>query len=60
MEELVHEVFKKLKVKKETLGAAESCTGGLLSAYVTEVAGSSEFFLGSVVSYSNSAKTELL
>jgi nicotinamide-nucleotide amidase len=42
------------------LAIGESCTGGLLAARVTERPGSSEYFAGSVVAYSNEAKTELL
>jgi PncC family amidohydrolase len=38
-----------------TLALAESCTGGLVAAAITEVAGSSGYFLGGVVSYSNEA-----
>ena len=40
--------------------AAESCTGGLLSHVITQIPKSSDHFLGSVVSYSNAAKEELL
>lgn len=43
-----------------TLALAESCTGGLIGHRVTSVAGSSDYFLGGVVSYSNEAKVELL
>ncbi len=43
-----------------TLGTAESCTGGLLSALLTRTAGSSTYFLGGVCSYSNEAKTTML
>ncbi|HST13551.1 MAG TPA: CinA family nicotinamide mononucleotide deamidase-related protein [Gaiellaceae bacterium] len=43
-----------------TLGTAESCTGGLVAARITEVPGSSAVFLGSVVSYSDSVKRERL
>lgn len=43
-----------------TIAAAESCTGGMVSAALTDVAGSSAAFLGAVVSYSNEAKAELL
>ena len=39
-----------------TLGAAESCTGGLVAARVTEIAGSSDVFRGSVVAYANDVK----
>lgn len=43
-----------------TVSLAESCTGGLIAATITEVAGSSGYFLGGVVSYANSAKAALL
>lgn len=43
-----------------TVTSAESCTGGLIAAAITEVAGSSAWFNQSVVSYANMAKTEML
>jgi PncC family amidohydrolase len=43
-----------------TVALAESCTGGLVAATITEVAGSSGYFAGGVVSYSNEAKTAFL
>ena len=43
-----------------TVALAESCTGGLVAATITDVAGSSGYFLGGVVSYSNDAKASLL
>ncbi len=49
-----------LKLRGYTLATAESCTGGLLAGRITEVAGSSEYFLEGVVSYSNEAKVDLL
>lgn len=49
-----------LKWRGYTLATAESCTGGLLAGRITEVPGSSEYFLEGVVSYSNEAKTDLL
>jgi nicotinamide-nucleotide amidase len=42
------------------LGLAESCSGGLMAARVTDVPGASEYMAGSVVAYSNQAKAELL
>ena len=43
-----------------TVALAESCTGGLVAETITEVSGSSGYFLGGVVSYSNAAKVDLL
>jgi nicotinamide-nucleotide amidase len=45
---------------KETIGVAESCTGGLISHLLTNVAGSSDYFLFSGVTYSNDAKQDVL
>ena len=44
----------------KTVSAAESCTGGTISALFTAVPGSSEYYLGSVTSYANSVKTGIL
>ena len=44
----------------KTISTAESCTGGSIASLLTSVAGSSEYFLGSVVSYANSVKTGVL
>lgn len=43
-----------------TVALAESCTGGLVAASITSVPGSSGYFLGGVVSYSDAAKTSML
>lgn len=49
-----------LNTKNATIATAESCTGGLLAHKITSVAGSSTYFKGSVVAYSNDVKTHLL
>lgn len=49
-----------LRARGWMLACAESCTGGLLAAACTSVAGSSDWFERGVVTYSNAAKTELL
>jgi nicotinamide-nucleotide amidase len=53
-------VGRKLQERKATLALAESCTGGLLAHRLTNVSGSSEYFLRGYVTYSNAAKIELL
>jgi len=53
-------VLEELRGREQTLAVAESCTGGLLSAHLTDVPGASEVFLGGVVSYSNEAKEDLI
>lgn len=51
---------EKLKAEQRVLTLAESCTGGLASAYVTEVAGSSTWFDRGFITYSNASKQDLL
>lgn len=53
-------VGEKLRRNNQTLSVAESCTGGMLASRIVDVAGSSDYFLGGVVSYSNQAKIQLL
>jgi nicotinamide-nucleotide amidase len=48
-----------LQMRNATVAVAESCTGGLLSERITSVGGSSRYFLGGAVVYSNALKTEL-
>ncbi len=59
-EELLLNVSQQLKTKGLTLATAESCTGGLLAHILTNISGSSEYFDRGVISYSNTAKQELL
>jgi len=49
-----------LREKNFTIACAESCTGGLLTSKLTDVAGSSDYVQGSLVSYSNKIKNQLL
>lgn len=49
-----------LRARDLTLGTAESCTGGYLAHRITSISGSSEYFRGSVVSYSNELKMSVL
>ena len=53
-------IGRMLKANGKTVSAAESCTGGTISALFTGIPGSSEFYLGSVTSYANSVKTGVL
>jgi len=57
MEEVVGEL---LKQTNETLAVAESCTGGLIGSRITNIAGSSDYFLEGCVTYSNDAKVRTL
>ncbi|MCD6360908.1 MAG: competence/damage-inducible protein A [Armatimonadetes bacterium] len=53
-------VGRLLAESHSTLASAESCTGGLIASRITDVAGSSEYFIGGVVAYSNQVKQEIL
>jgi nicotinamide-nucleotide amidase len=57
---LSEEIGKLLVEKNLTLSVAESCTGGWIEKTITQVSGSSRYFLGGVVAYSNRAKINLL
>src|SRR5690606_4723346 len=57
IEEALHELFI---AKKLTVATAESCTGGMIGERLTRTPGSSQYFLGGVVSYSNEAKSTFL
>jgi nicotinamide-nucleotide amidase len=53
-------VAEALRTRAQTVSVAESCTGGLLAARFTDRSGSSDYFVGGVVTYANEAKLRLL
>jgi nicotinamide-nucleotide amidase len=57
--ELSLEIGELLKERGLWLGVVESATGGLISHYITNISGSSEYFQGSITTYSNDAKMKL-
>jgi nicotinamide-nucleotide amidase len=57
LEDVIGELFRERKL---TLATAESCTGGMIANRITNVSGSSEYFLRGFVTYSNASKIELL
>ena len=60
LNQIAERVGKLLKQKGWTLATAESCTGGLISHCITNISGSSDYYLGSVISYANAVKEQLL
>ncbi len=57
---LNNKIISLLKKKKFKLAIAESCTGGMLSNYITSVSGSSKIFTLGLITYSNQAKISIL
>ncbi|MDR2231582.1 MAG: CinA family nicotinamide mononucleotide deamidase-related protein [Tannerella sp.] len=53
-------IGEKLRSLGQTVGTAESCTGGAIAALLTSVAGSSDYYMGSIVAYDNSVKHHIL
>ncbi|MEY2918983.1 MAG: hypothetical protein RL261_288 [Pseudomonadota bacterium] len=60
LQQLARAVGDRLQLRAETLVTAESCTGGWIAKACTDVAGSSRWFQGGVVAYSNALKVALL
>ena len=59
-EDRAHVAGDLLKAAGQTISVAESCTGGLLGAWLTAASGSSAYFLGGVIAYDDSVKTSVL
>src|SRR6185295_333736 len=59
-ESLEEVVGHRLRLKQFTIATAESCTGGLVAERITRVPGSSDYFVGSMICYTNEMKTRLL
>ena len=59
-EQLKVYVGRLLRQRGLTLVTAESCTGGLLGHWLTDVPGSSDYYLGGIIAYANTAKVALL
>ncbi len=60
MQHIVSEIHRLLIKKQKTIAVAESCTGGLLSKLLTDISGSSQYFILGMVAYSNKAKQSIL
>ena len=60
MKKLSQKVVKLLSKKRLKISLAESCTGGLLSSFITSISGSSKVFAIGLVTYSNQAKIKIL
>lgn len=57
---LAEQLGELLRAKKLMMGTAESCTGGRIANMITLIAGSSDYFAGGIVSYSNEVKHNVL
>ncbi len=57
---LLEDIGNLLRKKGWTISVAESCTGGLIGSFLTSIPGSSDYFTGGVIAYSNKIKTDLL
>ena len=60
MEHIASQIHKALIKKNKTIAVAESCTGGLVSALLTSLSGSSKYFILGAVAYNNKVKTSIL
>lgn len=59
-DKLSRDIAKMLVKKKQTLSVCESCTGGMLGEIITRVPGSSKYFLGGIIAYSDDIKRQVV
>jgi nicotinamide-nucleotide amidase len=60
MQALISDIFEQLKRHGGVMATAESCTGGMISAMITDIPGSSAYFDRGFITYSNDSKRDLL
>jgi len=60
LRELLEDIGTLLRKKGWTISVAESCTGGLIGSLLTSIPGSSDYFAGGIIAYSNEVKKNLL
>lgn len=60
MQAILNQIHKLLIKNQKTVAVAESCTGGLVSTLLTEISGSSKYFILGTVTYSNKSKENIL
>jgi nicotinamide-nucleotide amidase len=60
MQDIIIKIHRSLIKTRKTIAVAESCTGGVLSSILTQIPGSSAYFILGLVTYSNRAKTSML
>jgi len=60
MEPVINQIHELLIKKDKTIAVAESCTGGLVSEFLSRIPGSSKYFILGLVTYSNQAKENIL
>jgi nicotinamide-nucleotide amidase len=60
LQNIISQVHKSLLKSRKTIAVAESCTGGILSSLLTQLPGSSKYFIFGAVTYSNLSKEKIL
>ncbi len=60
MKKILREIARKLIKENLTLAVCESCTGGMLGSIITSLSGSSKYFKGGIIAYSNEVKDKIV